>query len=411
MYPIKILPEHRRHLMGVAMFLMYMPMGMWVPSLTNILFAHDARWAAPTSLALSQLMGILSILVFASLSDRRFEAQKLLGVLSILGAVFLWLAFSSLDWGWHPRWFLFFQSCNALISAPMIPLIAKIKLANLSNPEKSFPLFSLCGTLGWLTAGLMISGLSLDTSATTGCIAAYVRVLLGFVCFLLPVTLPEDRTSRGWKATLGLSAFGVLKDKELRTFFVASTLIMIPYFSFFLAVPEMLLAFGSEHPAAQMTIGQGTEIVAMLLLSALAGHYRVRPLILVSMLMGVARFALFVLSGATGLLPIIWLGIALHGPIFAFMIVVGRVFIDRRASSRLRGQAQALYSLLTINVAGILGGLFYEIVYRNTIATPSENWTGLWVAMLGFAAIALIYFFVGGRTKEAGAIFKSSKNE
>ena len=383
------------------MFLMYMPMGMWLPSLPNILGAYDARWAVPASLALTHLMGILSTLVFASLADRRMEAQKLLGVLSMSGAGFLWLAFSSLDWGWHPGWYLFFQSCCALISAPMIPLISKIKLANLSNPEKSFPLYSLCGTFGWLAAGLIISGLSLDTSATTGQIAAYVRILLGLVCFLLPATLPEDPTSRGWKAALGLGAFGLLKGKELRVFYIASMLIMVPYFSFFMAVPEMLLTFGSKHPAAQMTIGQATEVFAMLLLSALAGRYRIRLLILASMLMGVARFVLLALSGATGLLPIIWLGVALHGPIYVFMTIAGRVFVDLRVPSKLRGQAQALYSLLTINVAGILGSLFYVTVYQRTVATPSENWTGLWTAMTVFALIVLTYFFLGGTKKTA----------
>ena len=76
------------------MFLMYMPMGMWLPSLPNILGAYDARWAVPYTFGLMQVMGILSSLVFASLSDRRLEAQKLMGILSILGAGYRWLAFA-----------------------------------------------------------------------------------------------------------------------------------------------------------------------------------------------------------------------------------------------------------------------------------------------------------------------------
>ena len=158
----------------------------------------------------------------------------------------------------------------------------------------------------------------------------------------------------------------------------------------------MLLAFGSEHPAAQMTIGQATEVVSMLLLSLLAGYYRMRVLVLISMLMGIARFLLLAVSGMTGLLPIIWLGIALHGPIYAFMTVAGRIFIDLRASSKLRGQAQALYSLMTINVAGILGSLFFETVYRRTVATPAENWAGLWIVMAVFAIVPFIYFLFWG---------------
>ena len=392
---MKITPEYRRYLMGLAMFLMYMSIGMWLPSLPNILGAHHARWALPYAFALTQAMGIFSSLLFAALSDRKLEAQNLLGTLSLLGAGFLWLAFSSLDWGWHPGWYLFFQSCNALISAPMVPLIAKIKLANLPNPEKSFPIYSLCGTVGWLMAGLIVSGLSLDLSASTGRIAACIRVLLGCVCFILPATLPEDKTSRGWKATLGLGAFGLLKNKELRAFYIASILVAIPYISFFMYVPTMLIAFGSGHPAAQMTIGQCTEVIAMLILSVLAGRHRMRSLMLASMLLGVTRFALFALSGATGLLPIIWLGIALHGPIYTFMTVAGRIFIDRQVPSKLRGQAQALYSLLTVNAAGILGSFFCEMVYRRTVATVTDSWEEMWITLAVLAMIALVYFFVG----------------
>lgn len=392
---MQITLEQRRYLMGVAMFLLYMSVGLWLPSLPNILGAYDARWVVPYVFALTQTMGVLSLLLLAALSDRKLAAQNLLGVLSLLGAGFLWLSFSSLDWGWHPGWYLFFQSCNALISAPMLPLIAKIKLANLSEPEKSFPLYSLCGTVGWLIAGLIVSSLSLDMSAATGRIAAYVRVLMGLVCFLLPVTPPEDRTSSGWKAALGLKAFGLLKNRELRVFYMASTLISIPYVSFFMFVPVMLIDFGSRYPAAQMSIGQGTEVFAMLILSVLAGRYQIRSLMIASMLLGVARFMLFTLSGATGLLPLIWLGIALHGPIYTFMTIAGRIFIDRRVSAKLRGQAQALYSLLTMNIAGILGSFFCEIVYRDTVATSTENWLNLWVVMTVLAVIPPVYFFVG----------------
>ena len=155
-------------------------------------------------------------------------------------------------------------------------------------------------------------------------------------------------------------------------------------------MPAMLITFGSEHPAAQMTIGQCTEIFTIVLLSILAGRYRMWVLMSASMLLGVVRFALLALSGATGSLPIIWLGIALHGPIFTLMIIAGRIFIDSKVPSRLRGQSQALYSLLTMNVAGILGSLFCETVYQHTVLSPFESWVGLWSVMTVSAMIPLI---------------------
>lgn len=390
-----LLSKHRLYAMGMVMFLMHVPVGMWLPALPNILGAYDARWAVAYAFILMQVMGIFSSLSFATLSDRKLEAQKMLGYLSLIGALFLWLAFSSLEWGWNPYWYLIFQSLTALVSAPMIPLMAKVQLTNLPNPEKSFPLHSLCGTMGWLAAGLTVSALALDTSANAGRIAAYIRILLGFACFLMPTTPPEDKGSHGWKVALGIGAFRLMKDKNLRVFYIASMLIAIPYASFFMLVPKMLTDFGSNHPAAQMTIGQATEIFAMLFLSILAGKYRIRSLMVASMLMGLARFTFFALSGITGLLPVIWLGIALHGPIYTFMTIAGRIFIDQRVSYKLRGQAQALYTLLTLNIAGILGGLFSEVTYRFTVMEPSRGWTSLWVVMTVFSIAPLAYFFFG----------------
>jgi hypothetical protein len=115
-------------MMGVVMLLMFMPPGMWVSSLPNILETYDASWVLPFATALPAAGAIFSALAFGALSDQRVNAEKLLGVLGLSGAVFLWLAFTSLERGWHPGWYLFFQSGNALISGPMFALITKIKL-------------------------------------------------------------------------------------------------------------------------------------------------------------------------------------------------------------------------------------------------------------------------------------------
>lgn len=396
--------QQRRYMMGVVMFLMFMPWGMWVTSLPNILDTYDARWVLPYAFAQSALLGIFSTLIFASLSDRKLQAQKLLGVLAVSGAGCLWMAFSSLKWGWHPGWFLFFLGCTSILSAPMIPLITKIKLANLPNPEKSFPIYSMFGTLGWIAAGVLVSSLGLDASADAGRIAACVRVLMGSLCFLLPITIPEDQTSRGWKAALGLSAFGILKNRELRVFYVASTLIAIPYVSFMMLVPIMLKVFGSESPTVQMTLGQCSEVFAMLLLSFFAGRYRMRWMLVLSMTLGVVRFALFALAGTTGLLPIIWLGIALHGPIYTCMTVTGRIFVDRRVDSKLRGQAQALYHLMVMSVAGFVGAFVCNWLFEAQVNSELESWAGYWWLLAGLACVPLVYFSVG-------VIGKSSHDE
>lgn len=382
-------------MMGVVMCLMMMPPGMWVPSLPNILETYDARWVLPYAFALTPLCSMCSALVFGALSDRKMNAEWLLGVLAISGALFLWLGFSSLKWGWHPGWYLFFQGCNALISGPMFALMTKIKLVNLPNAAKSFPIYSMCGTLGWMLGGWIVSFGALDDSAEAGQFATYIRLGMGGLCFLLPATPPTDHRSRGWQAALGLRAFGLLKHRELRYFYVASALFAIPCVSFYMIVPIMLKEFGSLHPTAQMTFGQGVEILAMLFLSLVAGRFRIRWFLIVGLSLGVLRFALFALAGEIGVLAVIWLGIGLQGPIYTFTLVAGRLFLDKRVPDTMRGQAQALYQLLVGSVAGIVGAFVCGWFYESQSDAGAVQWTPYWLILTAMALIPLVYFSVG----------------
>lgn len=399
---MKLPLQQQRYMMGVVMCLMFMAPGMWFTSFPNILETHNARWVLPYVTAMASFFSIFSALIFGALSDRRVNAEKLLGVLGASGAVFLWLAFSSLEWGWHPGYFLFFQGVNALISGPMIPLITKIKLVNLPNASKSFPIYSMFGTIGWMCGGWIISGLGFDESANAGQLAACVRFVMGGLCFLLPATPPTDHISKGWQAVLGLKAFGLLKLKELRVFYIASALFVIPCASFYMLVPIMLKEFGSLHPTAQMTLGQVVEIGAMLFLSFVAGRYRIRWFLIVGLAFGALRFSLFAVAAELGILSIIWFGIALHGFIYAFISVTGRMFLDKRVPGTMRGQAQALYHLL-MSIAGALGAFTCDWLYRQQVTDELQSWALFWWILAGSAALILAYFCVGvlGRSESA----------
>ena len=390
-------------MMGLVMCLMLMPPGMWVSSLPNILETHDARGLLSYATALPPLGMLFSALIFGALSDRKMHAEKLRGLLGISGAVFLWLGFSSLKWGWHPGWYLVFQGGNALISGPMFALMTKVKLTNLPNASKSFPIYSMFGTIGWILGGLLTSQLGLDQSADAGLLAAYIRFIMGALCFLLPATPPTDFESKGWRARLGLNAFGLLKIRELRVFYIASMLFAIPCVAFFMIVPIMLLTFGSEHPTAQMTFGQMLEIFAMLSLSLLGSRFRVRWFIVAGLILGILRFALFALAGELGTLSVIWLGIALHGPIYTYLYVTGRMFLDKRVPDTMRGQAQALFQLLIGSVAGIVGAFSCEWLYQGTVSGGAENWTLFWLTLAVVSAVPLAYFLVGLAGKPTAA--------
>jgi MFS family permease len=132
----------------------------------------------------------------------------------------------------------------------------------------------------------------------------------------------------------------------------------------------------------------------MLFLSAVAGRFRMRGFLVWGMSLAVLRFALFAFGAETGTLLLIYAGIALHGPVYTFVTVAGRVYLDKRVPETLQGQAQALYSLLVFNLAGIVGAFVCEWLYQVRVESAS-NWLSFWLILSALAALPLLYFTLG----------------
>lgn len=401
---------------GVAFFLISFSPGLWNPALPNILQTYDALWVIPYATAVGPTVAIFSSLMFASIADRRMQAQKLLGILSITGAFFLWSSFSVLSWRWNPWWYVFFQGCNALISAPMWALLTKIALVNLADPQKKFPLYRLCGTIGWILAGVLVSWFHLDSSADAGRAGACVRLLLGSICFLLPVTPPKGVKAKGWRGALGLDAFSLFSDRSLRVYFIASILFAAPLAAHYMYAPTLLkelAELGAQTgrissaitwllpgPTAQMTFGQFTEVVALLIMSWLGARAKVKPLVIIAMLFGFTRFVLYAAAGHYGLITLMWLGVSLHGPAYTFFSITGQLFVDRRVSDGMRGQAQALLGLLSGSVGNTIGALSCGLLFSATGAGQTwVAWTLFWSGLSVAIVLCIGYFVAGYRQK------------
>jgi MFS family permease len=404
---------------GVVFFWLAFAPGLWAPAIVNILDSYDAIWAIDYTWAVGPGVAILSSLIFASLADRKYHAQNLLGVLSISGAVFLWLAFSSLEWGWNPWWFVFFQACNVFIAAPLWILVTKVTLVHSSKAERDLPLLTIFGTLGWISAGLLVSWLELDASATTGKISCGVRILVGLAAFMMPKTPHfESLVVPTWKEKLGLSAFVLFENRKLKVLFITVMLLAIPMSSFYMYAPKLLKELAAVDtssfaisvqswlpgPSAQMTLGQVAEIGALLLLSYLGVRVRLRWIMAIAMTLGMMRFAFFALAGENHLLALMWLGVALHGPIFAFSSITGQMFVDRQVPNEMRAQALALMSLMT-SVGGVIGPLAVGQLYKKTADVNSgkegwNTWPLFWWVLTIAVFLCLVYFLTGYRDEK-----------
>lgn len=402
----------------MVFFLIAVPPGLWTPALPNILEARGALWVIPYATAIGAIVAIFSSLMFTSLADRRIDAQRLLGILTLSGSIFLWLSFSVLSWGWSPWWYVFMQGCNALISAPMWALLTKIALVNTNDPQKNFPLYRIWGTLGWLFAGVLVSWLALDESALAGKLGAGVRLGLGGLCFMLPSTPPMGERARSLKEVLGLSAFSLFENRSLRVYFITSMLFAVPLAAHYMYAPMLLkqleglgrhegvvagaLTWLLPGPTAQMSLGQITEIVAMLIMSWLGTRAKVKSLVVVAMVFGFTRFALYAAAGHYGLITLMWLGVSLHGPTYTFFSITGQMFVDCRVSVGVRGQAQALLGLMSGSIGHTAGALSCGLLFSTSQAGQTWlGWTVFWSVLALAIVLCLGYFVVGYNQKQA----------
>jgi MFS family permease len=382
---------------AIGFFLLTAAPGMWYPALPNILKAQGIEWVLPYAFAVGPLASLFSPLIFGSMADYRFSAQKLVGTLSLLGAGFLGMAFYSLYMGWGAWWYLGFQVLNALLGAPMWSLVSTVTLANVDNAQKKFPLFRVWGSVGWVIAGLLVSWMGWDSSPLAGIAAAGIRVIFGLSCYMMPDTPPQGKLESGkpnWRKNLGLDALVLFKDRTMRVFLLTTLLFTVPLGAFYMYAPMQLMELGDTHPAASMTLGQIAEIFAMLVLGWLLAKGKLRWVLVSALLMGLARYALFAFSGWGGELIWIWIGIALHGPCYTFFYITGQILVDRRVDASMRSQAQALLGTLVGGVGGLVGSLFCGWCYAGTMGIP-HSWVFFW-GILAVAVLGCTLYFVTG---------------
>ena len=380
---------------AVVFFMISVPMGMWLPCLPNILQTRGMGWVLPYAFAVGPAVGLISPMIFGSMADYRYSAQKLLGFLSMGGAVFVALAFVSIERGWGPWAYLGFQTMNSLISAPMWALLSTVAFANLENSERSFPRYRVWGTLGWMAAGVTVSLLDWDNSTMTGVAAAGVRILLGLVCFMLPDTPPQGNHEAGnpsWRKYLGLDALVLFRDASMRVFLLTSVLFAIPLGAYYMCTPILLKHLGDVHPAASMTLGQLTEIFAMFLLSGLIAKGKLKEVLVAALVIGLLRYLLYAVGGGGGGLLWVWLGIAMHGPCYAFYYVTGQMLVDKCVQPEMRGQAQALFTTLAA-VGSLVGSLLCGWYYERVMVV-SGSWVIFWGGLAAAVLACGIYFTV-----------------
>src|SRR5690606_40232765 len=121
---------------------------------------------------------------------------------------------------------------------------------------------------------------------------------------------------------------------------------------------------GVTRIAATQTLGQMSEVVFMLLMPFFFVRLGVKWMLAVGMAAWVLRYALFALAAPDAVFWMIAAGILLHGICYDFFFVTGQIYVDKKSTPAIRGQAQGFLVLITYGVGMLIGAQIAGNVYN-----------------------------------------------
>jgi nucleoside transporter len=326
------------------------------------------------------------------IADKFFSTQWVLASLHFAGAVLLFAASRTSSFG--PLYVTILFYCFAFM--PTLALTNSLAFRQMSDPKAEFGPIRVLGTLGWIIAGLVIGSLGWEATAKPLQLAAAASLLMALYCLTLPATPPlASESSSGIKGVFPREAVGLLKERSMAVFAAASFLICIPLQFYYAFTNLFLNESGVRNAAGQMTGGQMSELLCMLLIPWFFRRLGVKYMLVAGMSAWVLRYVLFAYGNAGPRMTMLWLGILLHGICYDFFFVTGQIYIDRKALPALRAAAQGLITFLTYGVGMFVGSwLSGAVVQHYTRPEGGHDWRAIWIFSALTAAAVLVLFAV-----------------
>ena len=397
--------------LSLMMFLQFFIWGGWFVTLGTFLGNDLNATGAETGMAFStQSWGAIIAPFFIGLiADRYFNAEKILGVLHLIGSVIMYYMAQAESFdAFYPLVFAYMVAYM-----PTLALVNSVSFFQMKDPAKEFSLIRVFGTIGWIVAGLVISyvfhwdskeSISQGALSNTFTMVAIASLILGLISFTLPKTPPSQSDGAiSISDILGLDALKLLKDRNFLMFFITSILICIPLAFYYQQANPFLVELGMENPTGKMTLGQISEVLFMLLLPFFFKKFGFKKTLLVGMLAWAVRYALFAYGNAGELTFMLIMGIALHGICYDFFFVSGQIYTDFKAGEKVKSAAQGLITLATYGI-GMLVGFWVagKISDKYTLTDGTHDWEVIWMIPAVFALGVMVLFIV---------VFKDEKIE
>ncbi len=402
--------------LSVMMFFQFFVWGAWYVTIGNYMSAIGMGDLTHWPYTVNPIAAIIAPFFLGLVADRYFATEKVLAVLHLLGGAVMFILPQTTA---NPTAFILLLLLYNIFYMPTLGLANSLAFHNIQDQEKQFPLIRVFGTIGWIAAGLFIGfvlgqfteGVLPDRTPLPLYTTGIASVLLGLYCLTLPHTPPPaagDKVSV--RSIMGLDALAQLGSRSFYIFIASSLLICIPLAAYYNFAPiyaaNAVYDQGAgnavisllPNPSSLMSLGQMSEVAFMLLMPLLFVRLGVKWMLAVGMGAWVLRYALFAAAAPDAIFWMIATGILVHGICYDFFFVTGQIYVDKKSTPAIRGQAQGFLVLVTYGVGMFIGAQVAGSIYnrflagRATLDLPS--WQDFWYVPAAFALVILVFFML-----------------
>lgn len=381
----------------VMMFLMFFTWGAWYGQMGKYLFItlKASGDQIGSAYATFSIASIIAPFFVGMIADRFFSAQKVMGVLNLLGAGILYLLIQNQD----PNKFFWYILAYTLTFAPNLALSSSIAMNQMTDPGKEFPAIRVLGTIAWIVVTNIIGFYSLGDKVAIYQIAMFTSIAWGLFSFSLPDTPPKATGPATASQILGTDAFVLFKDRSFSIFFISSVLVCIPLAFYYAHANLSLTESNMTNVENKMSLGQASEVLFMLMIPFALQKFGIKKMLIVGLIAWIVRFLCFGYGDGISSEWILYVAIILHGVCYDFFFVTGQIYTDNKAGEKIKNSAQGLITLATYGIGMGIGSKLSGIVLEKYTLTGvtgvvTHNWNGVWMIPAGIAAAVLVLFII-----------------
>ena len=141
--------------LSVMMFLQFFIWGAWFVTLGLCLGSHKFSGAEiGAAYGSAPIAAIIAPLFLGLFADRFFSSERIMSVLFLLGAIFMWLAYGYAVEG-NGNMMIWMFVGHMICYMPSLGLSNTVTFTHILD-QNDFPRIRVWGTIGWIAAGLVI---------------------------------------------------------------------------------------------------------------------------------------------------------------------------------------------------------------------------------------------------------------